>query len=70
MNDFLTWINQFKEDLTPIGDLARNMKDDKYFPKSKRHDIILEYLKLLNTSNDMICTFEEAFLKYQADMKV
>ena len=70
MTNFLTWIIQFKKDITPTGELARNIEFDKEFPRSKRYNIILEHLESQNTSDNMICIFEEAFLQYQADTKI
>lgn len=60
---------QFKKDITPTGELARNIEFDKKFPKSKMYDVNLEHLQSQNTSDDMICIFEEAFLQYKVDTK-
>jgi len=69
MTKFLTWIKQFKRDITPTGELARDIEFDKKFPRSKRYNIILEHLEAQNSSDNVISTFEEAFLQYQSSMK-
>lgn len=70
MKSFYSWIKQFKRDVTPIGDLARDMEYDKAFPKSKKRHIILSHLESLEASESAIDTFEEAFADYETFMEI
>ena len=38
---FYSWLSQFKNDSTPVGDLARDVRFDKKFP---RHSDSRKYL--------------------------
>ena len=39
---FYSWLSQFKNDDTPVGDLARDVRFDKKFP---RHSDSRKYLR-------------------------
>lgn len=64
---FRVWIRRFIDDDTPIGDLARDMKNDHLrFPKSNKYDVIEHYLSVeRHACYKARMTFEDAWEKYK-----
>ncbi len=76
-NSFYTWLQQFRDDDSPVGDLARDSKgdnkyygflfDDSGFPRySRDKKKIEEHLTISrNTSYECLKVFNYAFHHYQ-----
>ena len=63
---FYSWLMQFKNDDTAIGDLARDVRDDSEFPRrsiSYRH--LKKYLESKHACVAAMNVFKEAFAKYK-----
>ena len=45
MQKFTTWIKNFKDAHSPFGDLARDINEDKNFPKSNSFKVLHSYLE-------------------------
>ena len=67
---FYSWLLQFKTDDTPIGDITRDARLDKDFP---RHSVsckrLREYLESMGACDRVMNIFEEAFTHYEKDAK-
>lgn len=61
---FKTWILKFECVDWPIGDLASDIKSDRYFPKANDKETILNHLISKNASNAAIETFNDAWDYY------
>ena len=64
---FYSWLLQFHDDDTAIGDLARDARSDADFPRrsiSYRH--LKDYLESKNASDAAMDVFTEAFVRYKA----
>lgn len=62
---FKKWIEKFKNDDTPTGDLAHDIYFDVRFPsQSTDKDEILEYLKMRGAIPEAIKVFELAWQAY------
>ena len=65
---FYSWLSQFKNDDTPVGDLARDVSFDKGFPHhsvSRKH--LRDYLESMVACDSAMSIFEEAFTLYEKD---
>lgn len=69
MITFYTWLKQFKDDDTPLGDLSRDVSDDPEFPRTKKYDIMVQYLKSKDVPNKVLTVLESSFSNYQAQDK-
>ena len=66
----IRWLSQFKNDGTPVGDLARDVRFDKEFPRhsvSRKH--LRDYLESMGACDSAMSIFEEAFSHYEQDAK-
>lgn len=61
---FKTWLLKFECVDFPIGDLAKDVKADKSFPKENNKEAILNYLHFKRANYDAIQTFEDAWDYY------
>ena len=64
---FYSWLLQFHDDDTVIGDLARDARSDADFPRrsiSYRH--LQDYLESKNASDAAMDVFTDAFARYKA----
>ena len=64
---FYSWLLQFKNDDTAIGDLARDARDDREFPRrsiSYRH--LKKYLESKHACEAAMNVFMEAFTQYKS----
>ena len=58
-------IMNFLEDDSPLGDLARDMKSDRDFPKfSVTYDRIMNHLERCAACSDCFDTFDEGWNRY------
>jgi len=65
---YTTWIRQFKEKQTPIGDFARDVISDKSnYPRSNNYQDMLEYLENHNACYEAVDAFEETWYDYQCE---
>lgn len=63
---FYSWLLQFKDDYTAIGDLARDARSDADFPRrsmSYRH--LKDYLESKHACDAAMNVFKEAFDQYK-----
>ena len=66
---FYSWLLQFKNDNTAIGDLARDARDDNEFPRrsiSYRH--LKKYLESKQACDAAMNVFMEVFTQYKSDV--
>ena len=64
---FTKWLKKHKDDNTPLGDLARDVSEDKDFPKTKSSNKILEYLESKGACDGAISAFKDAWKLYTAE---
>jgi uncharacterized protein YozE (UPF0346 family) len=53
-----------RKENSPIGDLARDVRDDPNFPKYRKGKDYIAYLESKNASYEAIQAFKEAWLRY------
>jgi uncharacterized protein YozE (UPF0346 family) len=63
---FKIWISYFQDVELPIGDLARDIRDDENFPDTNDYKKILKYLKSC-TENDTIINIFKSVWKYYSE---
>lgn len=63
---FKKWlVSNFKNERSPIGDLARDVKADKDFPaRAKRYKTIAAYLDFCGACDGCLEAFEKAWSLY------
>ena len=67
---FYSWLSQFKNDSTSVGDLARDVRFDKEFPRhSNSRKYLRDYLESMGACDSTMSIFEEAFTHYEQDTK-
>ena len=67
---FYSWLSQFKNDSTPVGDIARDAMFDAGFPRhSVSHNHLRDYLENMGACDSAMGIFEEAFTRYEKDAK-
>lgn len=67
IKSFYSWLLQFKDEDTAVGDLARDARIDGDFPRrsiSYRH--LKKYLESKGACDAAMDVFEEAFAQYKA----
>lgn len=63
---FYSWLIQFRDDDSPLGDLARDAKIDKNFPRhATTQKYLCTYLEKQNACDGAIQTLNDAFVIYQ-----
>ncbi len=65
---FYSWLLQFKDDDTAIGDLSRDVRCDKEFPRraiSYRH--LKDYFESKHACDAAMNVFENAFAQYKTE---
>ncbi len=60
MVSFRKWMEQYKEECSPIGDLARDIAADDTFPKSSNADILFAYMEECGACESCDKVFYEA----------
>ncbi|MED4886599.1 YozE family protein [Lysinibacillus sp. FSL R7-0073] len=63
---FKKWILQYINEDSPIGDLARDNKQDPKFPDSNSYDNLYSYLFYQNASYLCLQSFEKAWQLYKS----
>jgi uncharacterized protein YozE (UPF0346 family) len=66
---FVKWLRQFEGEESPVGDLARDIRRDKEFPKTKGHKGIREYLEGRNACEECLNAFEVVWEKYTKEVE-
>ena len=67
---FYSWLSQFKNDSTSVGDLARDVRFDKEIPRhSDSRKYLRDYLESMGACDSTMSIFEEAFSHYEQDAK-
>lgn len=66
---FIEWIARLKDNLSPTGDLARDILADKTFPKSNDKAVIKDYLQNNGACDGAMSAFNSAWKSYQAYMR-
>ena len=65
---FYSWLLQFKNDDTAIGDLARDASSDGEFPRrSISYRNLKKYLESKHACDAAMNVFKEAFAHYKAE---
>ena len=62
--NFKQWLAQFKTNDTPLGDLARDVQDDRNFPLQGDEISFTMYLQEKKASKECMEVFGEAFERY------
>lgn len=68
---FKTWLKQFVKDMSPRGDLARDVRSDEEFPRERsidmnmRRSVIRTYLEDAGACNGCLDAFDEAWKDYE-----
>lgn len=62
---FKMWIQKFKGENNPIGDLANDIAADISFPNSTSYEDILAYLEELDAFDGAVNAFKEAWGLYE-----
>ena len=66
----IRWLQQFENDDTPVGYLARDASFDKEFPRhSDSRKYLRDYLESMGACDSTMSIFEEAFSHYEQDAK-
>jgi uncharacterized protein YozE (UPF0346 family) len=69
MKSYKMWIKQFRQEDTPRGDMAREIKDDKDFPVTTSKKKMLNHLEKLTACSGAFRTFHETYLEYKKCLK-
>lgn len=66
--DFYNWLMRFKDVSLPVGDVAREIRSDRSFPKGNLDWETLEkYIKSVNPQNPELEIVRNAFNYYLAE---
>ncbi|MGV2929291.1 YozE family protein [Macrococcus capreoli] len=65
MYKYKTWMKQFVDSNTALGDLATDINNDKEFPLKNTKSIIEDYLKRRNASTDVLDIFSKSWSLYE-----
>ncbi|MFC9540816.1 YozE family protein [Lysinibacillus sp. NPDC056959] len=68
--NFKKWLNQFEYDDSPIGDLARDNKQDPTFPDSNSYNELYHYLFLQNASYLCLQSFDKAWQLFNSQHSI
>ncbi|OKI14178.1 YozE family protein [Streptomyces sp. CB03911] len=65
-NDFRAWLLRHVDEQSPIGDLARDVRDDHEWPEGEPESFELynEYLESMNACIDALDVLEDAWSRY------
>jgi len=66
---FYTWLRGYSGNNTPMGDFARDVIGDNYFPKVNNFDIIHNYLVSKKACPEAIKIFMTAYIKWENSNK-
>lgn len=66
--NFYTWMmKKHINTKAPVGDLARDMKDDREFPRDGDKAVIRDYLEGCGACSGCMDAFERAWRKYERE---
>lgn len=67
---FRTWLRQFARDETALGDLARDVKADRTWPRGRSSLVrCLAHMNRVGASPEAIVTLRKAWLRYQHEAR-
>lgn len=66
---FTDWLSRHVKRDSPLGDLARDVSNDREFPTSNSKEDIESHLRRNNACCEAIDTFSRAWTSYQAYQK-
>lgn len=70
MKYFKTWlIKKYLKVENPFGDLARDIKGDRDFPRTNKQEKIYDYLWTCNACSECLKTFNLAYEEYKREIK-
>lgn len=70
VKSFYSWLLQFENEDSSVGDLARDAKKDEGFPRrSTSEKYIRKHLEKLSACNSVLKIFDESFKHYEIDAK-
>ncbi|MBZ6205798.1 sterile alpha motif-like domain-containing protein [Streptomyces olivaceus] len=62
---FYEWLMRCVDEQSPVGDLARDARDDDTWPDGEEsYDLCVEYLESLNAYDGALDALEEAWRRY------
>ncbi len=67
MVSFRKWMEQYKEECSPMGDLSRDIAADDTFPKSSNADILFAYVEECGACESCYKVFYEAWGMYERE---
>lgn len=67
MVSFRKWMEQYKEECSPIGDLARDIAADETFPESSETDVIFAYMEKHDPCLECYKAFYKAWGMYERE---
>lgn len=67
MVSFRKWMEQYKEECSPIGDLARDIAADETFPNSSDTDVIFAYMEKHDACLEYCQDFYRAWGMYERE---
>ena len=70
MVSFRKWMDQYKEERSPIGDLARDIVAEGTFPKSSNVDVIFEYMEKRDARLEYYKSFYKAWGMYERERAI
>ena len=66
MSSFKAWLQTQEDDeLTEVGDFARDVAEDPTFPETCSRIVVRKYLEAHGAEDLVMLAFEEAFNQYQ-----
>lgn len=65
---FENWIKTKKSENNAVGDLARDVSEDKNFPQTNKQSDVLYYLESVGACCEAIDTFKEAWGIYENEV--
>ena len=67
MVSFRKWMEQYKEECSPMGDLSRDIAADDTFPKSSNADILFAYMEECGACESCYKVFYEVWGMYERE---
>lgn len=67
MVSFRKWMEQYKEECSPMGDLSRDIAADDTYPKSSNADILFAYMEECGACESCYKVFYGAWGMYERE---